>query len=68
MPKTHRNRPPTYPIGVLPEEVEAEPSVEVLPRTPPAASATKSKWVDYAAELGIDVAGLTKAQIRKAVA
>ena len=67
MPKTHRNRPPTYPIGILPEVVEAEPSVEVLPVTPPAASARIDAWRAYAVKLGIDVTGLTKPQIKKAV-
>ena len=69
MPKTHANRPPTYPVGVLPVPAEVEePSAEVLPRTPPAASASRAKWVEYADSIGVEVKGLTKAQIRKVVA
>ena len=70
MPKIHRTRAPSYPIGVLPES-PAEPAAEQGPEgspSPPAASATRAKWADYAAELGVDTAGLSKAQIRKAVA
>ncbi len=72
MPKIHRDRPATYsyPVGVLPDP-PAEPAAEQGPEedapSPPAASASRSKWVEYAAELGVDVAGLTKAQIRKKV-
>ncbi|MCH8130738.1 MAG: hypothetical protein IIC70_12685 [Acidobacteria bacterium] len=69
MPKLHRNRAPSYPIGVLPD-LPAEPAAEQEPEgpSPPAPSANRQKWAAYAAELGVDVEGLTKAQIRKAVA
>ncbi len=67
MPKTHRLRPATYPIGILPPaEPAAEQGPEVSPE-PPAASAPKSKWVDYAAAVGVDPGGLTIVQIKKAV-
>ena len=68
MPKIHRTRAPSYPIGVLPES-PSEPAAEQGPEgpSPPAASANRQKWAAYAAELGVDVEGLTKAQIRKKV-
>ncbi len=69
MPKIHRGRPPTYPVGVLP--TVAEPSEVPKPPkalSPPAASARIGLWRDYAASLGIDTEGLTKPQIKKAVA
>ena len=69
MPKMHRNRAPSYPVGVLPD-LPAEPAAEQGPEEsplPPATSATRTKWAAYAAELGVDVQGLTKAQIRKKV-
>ncbi len=75
MPKNHRDRPPTYsyPVGVL---VDAQPAATadeppedtaLQDLSPPAASATRAKWVDYATAIGVDVAGLTKAQIRNLV-
>lgn len=73
MPKTHRNRPPTnysYPIGVVPSDpptgATADAGSEVSPE-PPAPSANKPAWEAYAEAVGVDPAGLTKAQIRKAV-
>ena len=69
MPKVHRNRAPSYPVGVLPES-PAEPAAEQGPEEDapsPPTSATRTKWAAYAAELGVDVEGLTKAQIRKKV-
>ena len=63
MPKTHADRAPSYPIGVLPV---VEPVVESP--SPPPATAGKAEWVAYAQALGVDVKGKTKAQIRKAVA
>ena len=68
MPKIHRNRAPSYPIGVLPDS-PAEPAAEQEPEgpSPPAPSASRRDWVDYAVELGVDVKGLTKTQIRKKV-
>lgn len=64
MPKTHANRGPSYPVGILPA-VEAEP-VEEIP-SPPPAKASKAAWVTYAAALGVDTSGMSKAQIRAAV-
>ncbi len=75
MPKVHRGRPPTYsyPIGVVPStpppaaaEPSEEPESPTTP-TPPAASARIAAWRTYAESVGVDTAGLTKAQIRKAV-
>ena len=74
MPKNHQGRPATYsyPIGLLPapatpaDEPPGEPAPQNLP--PPASSASRAKWVAYADAIGVDVAGLTKAQIRKVVA
>ena len=72
MPKIHATRAPSYPIGVLPGSAEVEePSAEEAgppPSTPPAASARIGLWSTYGDSLGIDTAGLTKAQIKKAVA
>ncbi len=70
MPKTHRGRPPTYPIGIVPDISPAEPTAEQGPEAqpePPAASATRVKWVDYATAVGVDPTGLTIAQIKKKV-
>ncbi len=71
MPKNHQGRPPTYsyPVGLLPAPAPKadERSGEVAP-SPPAASASRQKWVDYANAIGENVDGLTKAQIRKLVA
>ena len=68
MPKIHQGRAPSYPIGVLPD-LPAEPAAEQGPEgpSPPAASANRQKWAAYAAELDVDVEGLTKAQIREKV-
>ncbi len=78
MPKVHQGRPATnaaasYPVGLLPAPAPKadEPSEETAPQDlpPPAASASRAVWVEYAKALGIVVtAGTTKAQIRKAVA
>ncbi len=69
MPKTHRDRPPTYHIGVLPVSPAPEPDEQpaAVPIPPPAASATRKKWAAYAESVGVDTAGKTKAQIREAV-
>ena len=73
MPKIHRLRAPSYPVGVLPDVVEvlveAEASAEVpgSPPAPPAASARIGAWRDYANQLGVNTAGMSKAQIRKKV-
>ncbi len=71
MPKAHKNRPATYsyPVGLLPApatQADERPG-EVAP-SPPAASASRQKWVDYANAIGENVDGLTKPQIRKLVA
>ena len=71
MPKNHQGRPATYsyPVGLLPAPAtQAGPRSEEDAPSPPAASASRQKWVDYATAIGVDVAGLTKAQIRKLVA
>ncbi len=64
MPKAHIDRGPSYPVGILPA-VEAEPVEE--PPSPPPANANKGAWVTYAAALGVDTSGMSKAQIRAAV-
>ena len=63
MPKNHQGRPATYsyPIGYLPTSA-AEPSEETAP--PPAAKAAIADWRAYAESVGVDPAGLSKAQIR----
>ncbi len=70
MPKTHRDRPPTYsyPIGIVPpaEPATVEQGPEVSPE-PPAASARRTSWAVYARKVGVDPTGLTIAQIKKAV-
>jgi hypothetical protein len=68
MPKAHRNRPVSYPIGVLPED-RAEPPAEApeSQHAPPAASARKAEWEAYAISVGVDPTGLSKAQIRAVV-
>ncbi len=75
MPKIHRDRAPTYsyPVGLLPPAPAPsadEPPEATAPHDlpPPAASATKTSWAIYARKVGVDPTGLTKAQIRKAVA
>ncbi len=65
MPKTHVNRAPSYPIGVLPEPEAVVPAEESP--SPPPANAKKSAWVAYAQSLGVDTSGMSKAQIRAAV-
>ena len=73
MPKNHVGRPATYsyPVGLLPAPATPAdtPPEETAPQDlpPPAASASRQKWVDYANAIGEDVAGLTKPQIRKLV-
>ncbi len=75
MPKAHRDRPATYsyPVGLLPapatpaDEPPEAPESPTTP-TPPAATARLAICQKYATAVGVDVAGLTKAQIRKAVA
>ena len=69
MPRNHRDRPPTYPIGVLPVSPAPEPDEQpvAVPIPPPAASATRAKWATYAEALGVPTLGLTKTQIRKKV-
>ena len=66
MAKTHRLRAPSYPVGVLPAESppEDEPAAA---QAKPSAKAGVDDWRAYAASLGVDTDGLTKAQIRKAV-
>ena len=72
MPKSHVDRPASYsyPVGlfVAAPAAPAEERPEGIRPPPPAASAPKPDWEAYAAAVGVDVAGLTKAQIRKAVA
>ena len=59
MPKLH-----VYPRG---NDAPPAPQAEEPAAPPPAASAAKAEWVIYAEALGVDVAGMSKAQIRKAV-
>ena len=65
MPKNHANQPATYPVGLLP--AVAPPEAPDPPPVAPAAKAGVAEWRSYAEALGVDTAGLTKAQIRAAV-
>jgi hypothetical protein len=64
MPKNHAHRAPSYPVGVLP--VAEPPVVDELPAAP-RARAPVAEWRAYAEALGVDTAGMSKAQIRAAL-
>lgn len=49
------------PIATAAPDAEAEPAASVADR--PAASAPKAEWVTYAETVGVDPAGLTKADL-----
>jgi hypothetical protein len=51
-------------------EPEPEPEPQFIPPAgdrpePPPLSATRHEWADYAASVGVDTEGLTKAEIQK---
>jgi hypothetical protein len=64
MPKITVHGGPSYPIGLLPE-TPAEPDSPSSVR--PGAKAPKAEWVVYAESLGLNVEGLSKPKIVKAV-
>ncbi len=67
MPKIHRDRPPSYPVGVLPAAAPPEPDPPFSIPAAPAVKASIAEWQAYARALGFSTAGMTKAEIRKAV-
>jgi hypothetical protein len=69
-PKITVHGGPSYPIGVIPPSAPS-PGPEVVPVPPspvrPPSKAPKAEWEAYAASLGVNVEGLSKPKIIKAV-
>jgi hypothetical protein len=67
-PKITVHGGPSYPIGVIPPSApEPEVVPAVRPPVRPPSKALKAEWEAYAASLGVNVEGLSKPKIIKAV-
>jgi hypothetical protein len=64
-PKITVHGGPSYPIGVVPPGPEVVPAAR--PPVRPPSKASKADWEAYASSLGVNVEGLSKPKIIKAV-
>jgi hypothetical protein len=64
-PKITVHGGPSYPIGIIPPGPEVVPAPS--PPVRPPSKASKADWETYAASLGVNVEGLSKPKIIKAV-